>query len=222
MTKGKETAPRSRQQRQLQRRTLIVVGVVIALAIVGAVVLAAGNNITTQANLLPDPALGPQDAPVTIIEYGDLGCTTCRNWHKSGIRDALFETYGDQIRFEFRDFPVITTQSPNAAIAGQCAHQQGRFWEFHDYVYENYQGLFEPELLMYASEVNLDVSEFQACLGGGTRSLEGQSVQADWNGALELGFTGTPTFLINGQRVTGPPSFELMSDIIDEELAQSS
>lgn len=214
MAKGKRNAS--------QRRTLVIIGGVITVAIASAVVLATGNIPPAQSELIPDPAIGPEGAPVTVIEYGDLGCTTCRNWHKSGIRDMLLETYGDQIRFVFRDFPVITAQSPDGAVAGQCAHEQGRFWEFHDYVYENYDGLFEPELLGYASAVNLDLVEFQACIDRGKNGIEWQSVQADWDSALELGFTGTPTFLINERRLPGPPSFELMSEIIDEELAAAS
>jgi protein-disulfide isomerase len=78
------------------------------------------------------PMLGPETAPVTIVEYGDFGCTTCLGWYKSGVLNQLRTRYGDQIRFVWRDFPVITLLSPKAAEAGQCAHEQGKFWEFHD------------------------------------------------------------------------------------------
>ena len=78
------------------------------------------------------PALGPATAPVTIVEYADFGCPACWEWYKLGILNQLRAKYGDQIRFVWRDFPVITLLSPKAAEAGQCAHEQGKFWEFHD------------------------------------------------------------------------------------------
>ena len=77
---------------------------------------------------------GPRSAsaaPVTIVEYADFGCPACWEWHKRVFLDQLRAKYGDQIRFVWRDFPVITLLSPKAAEAGQCAHEQNKFWEFH-------------------------------------------------------------------------------------------
>ncbi len=83
------------------------------------------------------PALGPKTAPVTIVEYGDFGCPSCWLWYATGVLDQLRAKYGDQIRFVWRDYAVITLLSPDAAEAGQCANEQGKFWEFHDAVYDH-------------------------------------------------------------------------------------
>ena len=88
------------------------------------------------AESLPQNLDGVPNAPVQIVEYGDFGCHSCRGWHNSGTKEALKDQYGAQISFEFRHFPVITAQSPKAAEAGQCAAEQDKFWEYHDYIYE--------------------------------------------------------------------------------------
>jgi len=79
------------------------------------------------ARLVDDPALGPTTAPVTIVEYGDFGCPSCRAWHRAGILKQIRAQYGEKVRFVWRDFPVITPQSPQAAVAAQCAYDQRRF-----------------------------------------------------------------------------------------------
>ena len=128
---------------------LIIGLTVLGLLIIGALAIflylnfepAAGKSrSSTPANPAPmnaAPALGPKSAPITIIEYADFGCPSCWYWYKQGALDQLRLKYGDQIRFVWRDYPVITLLSPRAAEAGQCANEQGKFWEFHDAVYGN-------------------------------------------------------------------------------------
>lgn len=197
---------------------------IIGFAIIGILIFAAlytwrnaGNNGNGESvTSLVANIDGATDAPVQIVEYGDFGCTTCRGWHNAGIKDALQEKYGNQISFEFRHFPVITSQSPKAAEAGQCAAEQDKFWEYHDYIYEETaQGaLSNADLKQYASAVGINPPQFAECLDSGKYS---SAVQASLDEARELGARGTPTFFVNGTQT----AFRLddLSAQIEAELA---
>ena len=83
---------------------------------------------------------------MTIIEYGDFGCPTCRGWEQAGVLKQIVATYGDQVHFVWRDYPIITAQSPQAAEAGQCAFDQGKFWQYHDLLYAKQPALSISDL----------------------------------------------------------------------------
>ena len=163
-------------------------------------------------------ALGPATAPVTIVEYGDFGCTTCRAWHNAGILNQIRNKYGDKVRFMWRDFPVITPQSPKAAEAGHCAADQGKFWEYHDVLYARQPILDVDSLKSYAAQMGLDAVKFNQCLDSGPHQAE---VNRDWQDAIARGFRGTPSFLINDKPLAGPPSFEMLQKLIDPILARN-
>ena len=170
----------------------------------------------SSARLAADPALGNATARVTIIEYGDFGCPTCRGWEQAGVRQHLIQAYGDKIYFVWRDFPVITAQSPKAAEAGQCAFDQGKFWEYHDLLYERAPALSLADLKAYAVELGLDAAKFNRCLDTGQDAPKvNQSLQQ----ARGLGFSGTPSFLINGQKLVGPAGFDSFKNLVDAALA---
>ncbi|MBW6475358.1 MAG: DsbA family protein [Anaerolineaceae bacterium] len=158
-------------------------------------------------------AQGSANAPITITEFADFGCITCKAWHQFGIKDRILEKYGDQVRFVWRDFPVITVDSPKAAEAGFCAHDQGRFWDYHDVLYQNAPALKTDNLKQYAAELGLDTQVFNQCLDSGQHT---SSVDNELQEALSFGFRGAPSFLVNDQRLIGPPSFEQLSVILDE------
>jgi protein-disulfide isomerase len=168
------------------------------------------------ARLVDDPALGAITAPVTVVEYGDFGCPSCRAWHRAGILEQIRAQYGEQVRFVWRDFPVITPQSPQAALAAQCAYDQGRFWDYHDYLYEQAQSLSIDALKAAAAELELDTPKFSQCLDSRRHVA---TVERDLEDALAHRFRGTPSFLINDQPLIGPPSFELLQHAIDAILA---
>ena len=111
--------------------------------------------------------------PVTITEFADSGCITCKAWYQFGIKEQVREKYGDQVRFVWRDFPVITADSPMAAEAGFCAHDQGRFWEYHDLLYHNSPALKANNLKQYAAELGLDTQIFNQCLDSGQHTATG-------------------------------------------------
>ena len=175
------------------------------------------NNVTEESvTQLPPNLDGPVDAPIKIVEYGDFGCTTCRAWHNSGTKQVLQDQYGEQISFEFRHFPIITAQSPKAAEAGQCAAEQNKFWEFHNFVYEETaQGaLSDSDLKDYASAIGLNRDSFDECLDSGKYEA---TIQASSDAAREAGASRTPAFFING--IQTAPRLDDLSAQIDAELS---
>ena len=160
--------------------------------------------------------LGPETAPVTITEFADFGCFTCKAWHQLGIREEILARYGDQVRFVWRDFPVTTPQSPRAAEAGWCAHDQGQFWVYHENLYANAPGFSDPQLTTYALEIGLDAQRFNDCLEGRKHQA---TVENERLAAQDLGLRSVPSFLVNQQRLIGPPSYDQLVAIVDEILA---
>lgn len=161
-------------------------------------------------------AIGPVSAPVTITEFADFACITCKAWHQFGIREEILAEYGEQVRFVWRDFPVTTAASPKAAEAGFCAHDQGQFWAYHEILYANSPALGVNELKAYAETIGLDTAQFSQCLESGEHRL---SVERELAAASEQGFRSVPSFLVNGRKLIGPPSYEQLVTIIDEILA---
>lgn len=164
-----------------------------------------------------DPAIGPENAPITIIEFSDYECPYCRRWFDE-VYARLFEAYPDQIRLVFRDFP-LTSIHPNAqaaAEAANCANEQDAYWPFHDKLFSMQQGLSSEAYLQYARDLNLDLEKFEACVN--ERRYQNE-VEADLAYAANLGVNSTPTFFVNGIPVVGAQPFEVFQYVIDKELA---
>lgn len=214
--KGKEAREAARKAKQREQLTskLLRIGVPI-LAVIGLIAF----GITRQNSQPPfDPLVDLRDtniqgnisAPVTIVEFGDFGCPACRQWHRSGIKEQVQAEFGDEVRFVFRHFPVITAQSPQAAAASQCAADQGGFWEYHDYLYESASGLSVDELKDYAANIGLDSTQFDSCVDAGTHE---DYVSDDLDLARRSGARGTPTFMVNGQLVANPTFATLVNAV---------
>ncbi|MGB6421164.1 MAG: thioredoxin domain-containing protein, partial [Anaerolineales bacterium] len=125
-----------------------------------------------------NPSLGSEDAPITIIEFSDYECPFCRQWHAE-VFDKIRESYPDQVRFVYRDFP-LTSLHPNAvpaAEAANCANEQDAFWEFSEMLYSDEYGFGEEAYVKYAQDLELDVPGFEECIEEGRYSDE---VQADY------------------------------------------
>ena len=129
------------------------------------------------------------------------------------------ETYGDKVRLVFRDFPLANhANAQPAAEAANCAWEQGKFWEYHDRLFQNQRALGAAQLKQYAADLGLQVEEFNACLDGGRYR---QDVVQDLQDGQRLGVRGTPAFFINGRFISGAQSFETFAQIIDEELQRA-
>jgi protein-disulfide isomerase len=167
----------------------------------------------------PNPQIGPKDAPITIVEFGDYGCQSCLIWAAAGMRQQLLNKYGNKVRFVWADFPVITLESPKAAEAGRCAYDQGKFWEYQDYLYNHYLGINTANLKLYAGRVGLDQAAFDQCLDSGIKAAE---VNLDYKDAMLRSFHGTPTFLINDKVViVGMAPLDKFAAVIDPILAET-
>jgi len=163
-----------------------------------------------------DHLLGPSDAPVTLLEYGDFECPFCgRSYHAvQDIRRRL----GDQLRFVFRHFP--RPEHPHARHAAEsaeaaAAQSRDRFWAMHDMLFEHQGALEDRDLVGYAAAIGVDVGRFEHDL---TEHVHLGRVHADVESAVRSGAHGTPTFFINGARHEGADTFEDLLGAIREQL----
>lgn len=169
---------------------------------------------TIDVSVDDDPMLGKKDAPVTIIEFTDYQCPFCGRARPTVKQ--IVETYGDKVHYVLRDFPLnFHPQAQKAAEAAQCAGEQDKYWDYSNILWQNQRALDIPNLKKYAKQVGLDQKKFDECLDSGKMSPE---VQKDLADGSKAGVTGTPSFFINGQMLTGARPFEQFKEIIDMEL----
>jgi len=183
----------------------------------GAPAAPAGASVAYAAPVRGDPA-----APVTIVEYGDFQCPSCGAFTRS-VEPELIRRYVDtgKAKIEFHHFPWIGPESKRAAEAASCAGAQGRFWEYHDLLYAQQRGensgfLTAVTLKRFATQLALDQAAFDRCLDDGTFRA---AVEADLSEVRRLGLNGTPTFVINGQRVVGAQPIGVFATVIEAKLA---
>ncbi|USN45877.1 MAG: DsbA family protein [Candidatus Woesearchaeota archaeon] len=165
-----------------------------------------------------DPVLGDANAPVTIIEFSDYECPYCGKFRQETF-DALKSTYIDtgKVKLVFRDLPLsFHEHAQNAALASECADDQGMFWEYHDALFAHQTALTVADLKSYAADLGLEVDTFNACLDSQEHAAE---VAGDAADAAAVGVTGTPGFFINDMFVPGALPFETFQQIIEAELA---
>jgi protein-disulfide isomerase len=160
------------------------------------------------------PTRGPANAPIEIIEFSDFQCPYCLRAHPT-VTEVL-KTYGDKVRLVYRHYPL--PNHPNArpaAEASACAHEQGKFWQFHDRLFENQTKLTDTDLKQHASAVGLDAGQFNACFDSHKFARD---VQDDMEAGEAAGVSGTPAFFINGRVLSGAQPFDAFKRVIDEEL----
>jgi NhaA family Na+:H+ antiporter len=162
-----------------------------------------------------DHVLGPEDAPVTLVEYGDLECPYCRQVNPV-IRE-LRRRLGSRVRYVFRHFPIRSAHvhAQLAAEAAEAAGAQGKFWEMQEYLLEHQEALNESHLLKYAAKLDLDVERFKQDLDG---NVFAERVKEDFHSGVMSGVNGTPTFFINGVRYDGAWDLESLIEAIEKPL----
>ncbi|MBH0196692.1 MAG: thioredoxin domain-containing protein [Nitrospira sp.] len=165
-----------------------------------------------------DPSIGPINAPITIVEFSDFQCPYCRN--SVSILKELRNLYGEQIQLIYRDFP-----GPNhphagpAAEAALCAKEQGKFWEYHDLLFERQTPGQGWDFVALAKERGLQLDRFENCLA---TERHRDDVAKDLKDGFKLGITSTPTFFINGRPLVGAKPVADFRAMIDKLLKQQS
>ena len=161
-------------------------------------------------------AIGPVDAPITIVEFSDYQCPFCRRWHNE-VYEPLLAAYPGKIRLVYRHFPLasIHPDATSAAEASMCAGEQDAFWPFHEKLFSS-ETLGNRIYIQYAQDLSLNMNKFESCMND--RKYQ-QVVDDDVNFAVDLGIRSTPTFFINGLAVVGAQPLDVFQQVIDKELA---
>ncbi len=162
-----------------------------------------------------DHVRGSKNAEVTIVEYSDIQCPFCKRFHNT-LRQVM-DTYGTKVRWVYKHFPLdqLHPYARKAAEATECAADQGKFWEYLDYLNDNQTKINIAFLSTAATAQGLNLTEFNSCLNAGKYAAK---VQADQAEGQKNGVTGTPGSIINGKFYKGALPFENLKQIIDAEL----
>lgn len=164
-----------------------------------------------------DHIQGPEDAAVTLVEYGDYECPHCGRAYS--VVKRLQKHFEKSLRFVFRNFPLseIHPQAESAAETAEFAGAHGRFWEMHDLLFENQERLSEPLYLELAEELSLPPEALRQTLKEGQCKAR---VRADFSSGVRSGVNGTPTFFINAQRHDGSFDYETLLRAIQEKTGE--
>jgi protein-disulfide isomerase len=180
----------------------------------------SGVDIVEGVDVSHDPVLGPADAPVTIVEFSDFECPFCSRFARE-TAPALRRQYGDDIRWIFVNYPLqsIHPNAYEAALAGECAAEQERFWPFYDALFSGRYQLTRGDYARAAAEIGLDEPRFEACYENADPAAE---VALDIEEGQKFYILGTPTFYVNGKRMEGAQRPEAFAAVIDSILSQGS
>lgn len=158
------------------------------------------------------PSWGNPKAPVTIVEFSDFQCPFCSRAIPTLTR--IKQEYGpEKVRIVFRDMPLPAhPRAVPSALAAHCANEQGKFWEYHDVLFNNQAKLEDEDLKKYAKDLNLDAAKFEECY---TSKRHEGILKKSSDEAQNLGIQATPSFVINGALLQGAQPFERFKEKID-------
>jgi protein-disulfide isomerase len=165
------------------------------------------------------PERGPAVAPITIVEFSDFQCPFCARFEP--VLKAVMAKYPDKIRLVYRHLPLVQIHpyAEKAAEAAICAGDQGRFWEFHDLMFQDQSSLGVDALKGKAKTLALNVTAFNQCLDSGNAV---EVLKRDQQTAEQLALSTTPTSFVNGRIFQGVMTEERLSSVIEEELRRDS
>jgi protein-disulfide isomerase len=162
-----------------------------------------------------DPSLGKSGAPVTLVLFSDFQCPFCSRVEPT--LKQVKQAYGDKVRVVWKHQPLgFHPNAMPAALAAEAAREQGKFWEFHDKLFENQQTLSDQTYEKIASDLRLDVAKWKAAR---TAPRLQARISEDQAIAAQVGAQGTPTMFVNGQKIPGAASFDVLKAAIDQQLA---
>ena len=208
----------------------LAIAVIIGL-IIGFIFISNEDNSDQKSNLLnkekllenTPPIIGDVDAKITILEFGDYQCTFCYKFHQQTL-EKIKESYIDtgKVNYTYKDFPLNGLDSILAAEASFCANEQGKYWEYHDTIFNNWAGertgwITSNSLLDFAEQNKLNVNEFTECVNNHKYT---QKVIENQKFAENIGINATPSFLIFNDeklvRVIGAQPIEKFVDAIQQ------
>jgi len=207
--------------------TVVIIAIIASASVFQtgneALNLDMGQTHGTVSTAMGSPILGSNSAPITIIEFGDYQCPQCYNWFHN-TKDSIVENYIEtgKANLIFLDLAFLGRDSPKAAAATYCAEEQGKYWEYHDLLYNSQEGIDtgwanSERLKAFAFSLELDMDLFGSCVDSGKFA---KRVQFNINEAKKQGATGTPTFIIvnsNGQqqKLVGAQPYSVFQNILD-------
>ncbi len=162
------------------------------------------------------PTRGNPKAKITVVEFSDFQCPFCKE--SFGILREIFQKFPDEMYFQYRHFPLEGADGSHplareAAEASMCANAQGKFWEYHDLIFQNQNRLTIDSFFPFASALQLDTTEFAVCFQ--TRKFA-DLVAQDFEDARILGVKATPTFFVNGVKIEGTLPLSTWEQLIKE------
>jgi protein-disulfide isomerase len=217
------SSPETKGPSKIWGLTKLLIVFLVGLALGFSLAEGRGGPRVIYSGAMTEPegrsAHGPEDAPVTIVEYTDYQCSFCRRYNRS-ILPEILDTYQGRIRYVVRHFPLaqIHPDAAKAAEAAVCAERQEVFWEYHDLLFAQDQGLGSESLFFYASQAGLDQDAFSACLDSDEPA---QVVMDDMQRGAAYGVRGTPAFFINGRVIYGAQPLEAFKRTIDAALEEA-
>ncbi len=182
-----------------------------------------GQTHGTVSTAMGSPILGSASAPITIIEFGDYQCEQCYKWYHN-TKDSIVQNYIEtgKANLIFVDLAFLGRDSPKAAAASYCAEEQGKYWEYHDLLYNFQEGVDSgwansERLKAFAFDLKLDKELFDSCVDSGKFT---KRVQFNTNEAKKQGATGTPTFIIvnsegEQQKLVGAQPYSVFQKVLD-------
>ena len=162
------------------------------------------------------PVRGPNAAPITLVEFSDFQCPYC----VAAVPQLqeVMKAFPTQVKLIFKQYPLDNhSQAAFAATAALAAQKQGKFWQMHDALFAQHQDLSQPKVLAIAKGLGLDMQRFQADLK--SPALQ-QVLQRDIADGDRAGVPGTPTLFVDGQRLNGAVTVEVLKPVIEAELKQ--
>ncbi len=234
---SKRAEIRERRDRRRRQQRWLVVGVILTAALILVVLLVYPSftpvgdivQITPRAMARADgTAVGDPNAPVLIELYEDFQCPACRAFSTTTV-PRLIQYFVDtgQARLVFRQYPFIGTESMQAANASLCANEQGRFWDYYDILWANWNGenegaFVDRRLIAFAESLGLDVQTFRTCLDSHPHQSQ---IDSELAAGEALGIHSTPSIVVNGKLIVDPlnpnsvPSYDILAAEIGAALA---
>lgn len=164
------------------------------------------------------PTIGTDHPLVNIVEFADFACPYSAD--EASVFRRLAMKYSDRVRFTFRFFPIngeAYPDGPNAASAALCAQEQGQFWKMHDTLFSNHDALDKDSLYQYAKDIGLNMDKFQDCFETGKYKVRLQKEVAD---GVASGVPGTPTFFVDGEKISGAIPADVFEQALKNLIAQ--